>query len=363
MSQKRICLYPDVLGKGGIGQINLNLAKGFLELGHEVDLLLNKKDERFANIPSGVNVVMGKGSTKASVGVLLAYLKERRPHGLIAAHNHINIISILAKKLTASPTKIIVTLHTALSRDDRSGNTLRKSTVARLLTFIYPHADKIVAVSKAVADDAALHLKLERERIQVVYNPVVGANILAAARETPQHPFFTSKTEPILLAIGRFTEQKDFPTLLRAFAELRKMKQARLVILGEGEERGKLEGLIAELGLRESISLPGFTSNPYAYLAASDLLVSSSAWEGLPTVIIESLALGTPIVATDCPGGTREILCDGQFGKLVPVADVKALAKAMCETLAEHPDKATLVQRSQDFSIQVAAQNYLALLS
>jgi glycosyltransferase involved in cell wall biosynthesis len=137
----------------------------------------------------------------------------------------------------------------------------------------------------------------------------------------------------VLIAVGRLQIQKDYPTLLRAFAQVRQKRPVRLLILGEGKERPMLEELIKTLGVEEDVSLPGFVMNPFAYMARASLFVLSSRWEGLPTVLIEAMCCGTPVVSTDCPSGPREILREGQYGQLVPVGEPTALARAIETTL------------------------------
>ena len=154
------------------------------------------------------------------------------------------------------------------------------------------------------------------------------------AREPAEHPFFQKGEPPVLISVGRLSPQKDFATLIRAFALVREIRPARLLILGQGDERPQLEGLIDELGLRADVSLPGFVNNPYASIARSAAFVSSSMFEGLPTVLIEALALGTPVVATNC-AGSAEVLENGKWGRLTPVCDPRALANAILQTLAD----------------------------
>jgi glycosyltransferase involved in cell wall biosynthesis len=137
-----------------------------------------------------------------------------------------------------------------------------------------------------------------------------------------------------VLAVGRLSRQKDFPTLLRAFAS-RRHRSARLMILGEGSERPGLEALVKSLGLTAEVALPGFVENPFAYMARAGVFVLSSAWEGMPGVLIQALACGAPVVATDCESGPREVLQDGRVGRLVPVGDASALAQAIDSTLGE----------------------------
>jgi glycosyltransferase involved in cell wall biosynthesis len=197
----------------------------------------------------------------------------------------------------------------------------------------FPWADEIVAVSEGVADDFAAVTGLERSRIKTIYNPVISTTLVEKAKEPVDHPWFAPGQPPVILAIGRLTKQKNFPTLIRAFDSLRKKRPVHLMILGEGEERMALEGLIQQLGLDDSVSLPGFLDNPYAYLSRAGVFVLSSEWEGLPTVLIEALAVGVPVVSTDCKSGPREILDDGKYGQLVPVGDSATLAEAIGKAL------------------------------
>jgi glycosyltransferase involved in cell wall biosynthesis len=213
-------------------------------------------------------------------------------------------------------------------------------------------------VSVGVADDLAETIAFPRHRITVVYNPIVTAALIARSHETIAHPWLVPGAPPVILAVGRLTLPKDFPTLIRAFARLRAGRSARLVILGEGELRDELEALVAELGLTADVALPGFTDNPFSWMRRSALFVLSSAWEGLPTVLVEAMACGTPVVSTDCRSGPAEILEGGKWGRLAPVKDVEALAAAMATTLeeTEHPDVA---QRALDFGVDRAVDGYL----
>jgi glycosyltransferase involved in cell wall biosynthesis len=157
------------------------------------------------------------------------------------------------------------------------------------------------------------------------------------------------------------TRQKNFPNLIRAFAEVRKTQTLRLMILGEGEERAALEALVHELGLSADVELPGFVPDPLAYIKRAALFVLSSDWEGLPTVLIEALALSTPIVATDCKSGPREILDGGRWGRLVPVGDASALAAAIAAALTE-PKREVPPEVYSSYTQGVVVETYLRLL-
>jgi glycosyltransferase involved in cell wall biosynthesis len=210
---------------------------------------------------------------------------------------------------------------------------LRWQIFPRLANWFYPWADDIIAVSKGVADDLAHAACLPRDRIQVIYNPIVTSDLYEKSREPFEHPWFNAGEPPVVLAVGRLTAQKAFDILIRAFARIRARRPTRLLILGEGEDRLALQNLVNQLGLDQDVSLPGFVSNPYAYMAHAAVLTLSSRWEGLPTVLVEAMSLGIPVISTDCPSGPREILRDGQYGRLVPVGDSSALVEAMIAAL------------------------------
>jgi glycosyltransferase involved in cell wall biosynthesis len=360
MSPRHICIFPDRLDNGGIGRYAINLAEALIEQGAKVDLFVTATTgELFPQRPKTARLFVGGGSTKKSAWALYNYLRRERPELLITAPGYIDILSIVMNKLALSPTQQVVTIHTARSADDMAGKERLKSIYDGLCGWLYPFSKHVVAVSEAVAKDSRDYFKLNN--VKVIYNPVVTPSLYTKSAGQPQHPFFQNKTAPVLLAIGRLTAQKDFATLLKAFAEIRQHLQANLLILGEGEDRTKLEALAKDLNLNQALSMPGFVDNPYPYIKQADILVSSSAWEGLPTVLIEALALGTPVVATDCPGGSAEILQDGRYGALVPMKNPTALAQAVINMLHSPPDPTTLKERGQVFSMEASAKKYLEL--
>ena len=162
----------------------------------------------------------------------------------------------------------------------------------------------------------------------------------------------------MVLGAGKLKKQKDFATLVKAFAEVRHRRLARLVILGEGPRRGALLALARKLGVAEDIELPGFVANPFAFMARSSVFVLSSAWEGFGNVLVEAMACGCPVVSTDCPSGPSEILEDGRHGPLVPVGDPAGLAKAICEVLDAPRERAALEERASVFTAAASAEHY-----
>ena len=361
----RIALFLPSLGIGGVERVMLNLAAGFVKRGASVDLVLVKaQGEYLHRLPTNVRVVdLHASRVLTSLFPLVRYLRTERPRGLVSAKDYANVVAIWAKLLARSPTRVVVSVHTTLSRHVQHAAGLRERAIVPLLArWLYPYADAIVAVSNGVADDLAQFLGLPRDRISVVYNPVVSEDLFIAAQEPVDHPWFAPGGPPVIVSIGRLTAAKDYPTLITAFAKVRQQRNVRLAILGEGEERPCLQDLVRHLGLESEVWLPGFVEPPYPYLARASLFVLSSVWEGLPTAIIEALALGVPVVSTDCLSGPREILDNGRFGELVPVGNADALADAILRALDRSHDPALLRERAKQFSVDNAVTKYLALL-
>lgn len=348
---------------GGAQRVIVNLAQGITERGLPVDVVLAAADGAFLDqLPPAVRLVdLRAGRLARSLVPLTSYLRRERPRVLVSSMSHANLIAIWAAKLAGRATPVVVTVHTTISQATTGVGRLEARLWPYMVRAFYPWAAGVVAVSRGAADDLARTSGVPRERVRVIYNPVITPALLQLARETPDHPWFGPEQPPIILGVGRLTLAKDFPTLIRAFAEVRRRRPVRLVILGEGEERAKLEALVNELGLADDVSLPGFRENAGAYMARAALFVLSSVWEGLPGALIEALAMGARVVSTDCPSGPREILQDGRLGALVPVGDAAALAEAMIAAL-DRPAGTPLVDALLPFTSDTAVDQYLRLI-
>lgn len=359
----RIAIYVPSLRGGGAERVMTILANGFTVRGFAVDLVLAKAEGPYLReVSEAVRVVdLGASRVLASLPRLIRYLRRERPEAMLSALNHANVMALWAQQWARVPTRLVVSEHNTLSVAHDAVRKQRARLMPWLMRHTYPWAAGVVAVSAGVADDLAEAIALPRDRITVVYNPVVTDALIGQSREAFSHSWLAPGEPPVILAVGRLTLQKDFSMLIRAFARLRAKRSVRLVILGEGELRNALEALVAELGLTADVALPGFMDNPFAWMRGSALFVLSSAWEGLPTVLIEAMACGTPVVSTDCPSGPAEILEKGRWGRLVPVGDAEALAVAMAATLdeTEHPDVAA---RAADFGVDQAVNGYLTVL-
>lgn len=331
---------PDLRG-GGAERTVLGLA-GALASDADVEVVLAGPDagEFETERPPGVRLTcLGSARVLTSVPRLARHLRRRRPDAVLSGLNHANIVAVAARAMAGVETRLVVVEHNTLSAATQHATSRRDRLMPKLIGWAYPRADAVVAVSAGVADDLAASAGLERSSIEVIPNPVDLADLRRRAARPAGHPWFHDGLGPVALAAGRLVPAKGFDVLLEAVHRARSELPLRLVVLGEGDERAKLENLIARLGLEGAVDLAGFVSDPYPYFAATDLFVLSSRFEGLPTVLLEALALAGRVVATDCPSGPREILDEvGQLDRLVPVDDPAALAEAMVAALDRPPE-------------------------
>lgn len=363
---RRIAIFLPTLGGGGAERVMVSLANAIVARGFAVDLVVANAEGSFlSHVSPGVHVVDFRVDRIYKALLPLArYLRSVRPIAMLAAIYHANVIALLARMLACVPTNVVVSVRSTISEDYRHAHGIAAKVSYALVARLYPFADGICTVSLAASRDLARFAGLPLDRVQTIYNPFDLPNIEVRASEKVPHPWLDAGQPPVVLAIGRLTHQKDFPTLIRAFAQLRKTHYSRLLILGEGELRPLLQGMVSDHGLTANdIQLPGFVGNPLAWLARSSVFVLSSLWEGLPGVLIEALACGAPVVSTDCPSGPNEILQGGRWGRLVPVGDVNALALAVALTLDTARDQLPNGRlRAADFAQEHAVDAYLNIL-
>lgn len=352
-------------GDGGVERMVLNLLRRFPEFGCATDLLtLKTEGGHFRAVPDSVrHVPLGVRHANTSIPALVRYLRRERPRALLAAKDRAGRAALLARRLAGVDTRVYVRLGNTLSASLAGAPALKRWVRYAPIRRLYPWADGLIAVSDGVATDVQETSGVPRERIHVIRNPVLTDAIEDMAHEPVEHPWLsTEREEPVILAMGRLTRQKDFPTLLQAFAGLQAKRRARLIILGEGPDRGALEQQVQELHIGDRVSMPGFQDNPYAWLSQADLFTLSSAWEGSPNALTEALAMGCPSVSTDCPSGPREILEGGRYGALVPVGDADAMAVAMDDTLRAPLPAQTLRAAVAGYRDTASAGAYLRVM-
>ena len=396
--QRRVALLMKSLGGGGVQRSMLQLARGLVERGIALELLVCRPTGEFRKlVPDGVPIVelpaTPPGSARLKVlaaapadwralllpvlvppvspwhlrhlTALTERLREEPPDVLITSSSYLSLAALWARDAARAPTAVIVSERGNLTSHVSHGRRrfrLRLRHLPPLVRRVYPRADAIVAVSEGVARDLAAHAGIAHERIETIYNPVVTPELDALAKEQPEHPWFGDGGAPIVLGAGRLVAQKGFQTLIDAVAQLRRERPLRLLVLGEGKYRAALESRAARTGLGADFSLPGFTDNPFAFMSRASAFALSSAYEGLPGVLIQALACGCPVVSTDCPDGPSEILEKGAYGPLVPVGDAAALARALGQVLDTPPDRERLRDRGRSFNLAASTDCWLAAI-
>jgi glycosyltransferase involved in cell wall biosynthesis len=356
-------MYLPDMNPGGVELVFALLSGSFARRGHRVSLVLdNARGPNLAHVSPEVRVVDLKARRTRYAPFLLArFLRREQPDVLLSAMDIPNMVAVVAARLAGRPNRVVVSIRSVWSIRLAKASTWQERSLRWIGPWVHRRAAAVIAVSDYVADDFAVAAGLPRGRIFRIYNPVI-PDIHRRAAEPLDDPEFAPGAPPVILGIGRLEEEKDFASLIRAFAILRHSADARLVILGDGSLRGELLALRASLGLGDSVLLPGFVKNPYPYLRKAAVFALSSSREAFGVVVIEALALGIPVVSTDCPGGPAEILERGRFGRLVPVGRPELMAAAIRQTLADPPDRAALQARAAAFDLESAARGYLEVL-
>lgn len=361
---KKVALYIPSMNGGGAERVMLALANGLAEKDILVDLVLNKMDGPYLkNASEKINIVnLNTSRVLSSIIPLAKYLRKEKPDVILSAMNYVNIVTVLAQLASGSNTKVIVSEHNNLTETKKELSFVKGRILTSLMSWAYRKANGIVAVSNGVADALTNELKIDRNKITTIYNPIFSEDLIKRSQELILHPWINKTAPPLILGVGRLDPQKDFKTLIHAFKQVFEKQDCNLIILGEGELRPELEKLIKSLNLDDNVQLPGFVDNPYAWMSHADLFVLSSIREGFGNVIVEAMACGTPIVSTDCPSGPSEILEDGKWGELVPSGNSDLLAQSIIDSL-DNPVKVDVRTRAEFFSVDNAVNKYLDIFS
>lgn len=363
--EQKIAVVSATLNGGGAERVIALLANALCRKGYLVDLVLMKETGSYLQeLDSGINVVnLDSSRALFSIFPLARYLRRARPAVLLSTQVHINVLSILACGIARVPLRLVIREASTPSVITKNQGSGKAWLMLKLLMAFYPRADRIIAPSKGVMHDLTSKLGLPAAKVTTIPNPLPLASIQQLAGRSPGHRWFEQDALPIILAVGRLSDQKDFRTLIRSFAKVCRNREARLVILGEGEDRRELQRFVDGLGLKDRVDLAGFVNNPFAYLKRSAVYVLSSPSEGLPNTLLEAMAVEIPVIATDCPSGPREILEGGRWGRLVSVGDVDAMATAIISALDGKVATAPLSVLEEKYGIENIVEEYLEVLT
>jgi glycosyltransferase involved in cell wall biosynthesis len=359
-----LAIFAATSGHSGVDRVLGNLVPAIAARGLAIDVLgIEGHGPHWPALPEGVRrVALGARHVNSAIPALVNYLRQQDPSALLTDKDRVNRAAIVARWLAGSRCRLGVRLGTTVSVNLASRGRFDRWLQTQSMRRLYPKADAVLVPSMGAAEDLARFAGLRRGHVRVVPSPIVTSQMAERARQPVDHPWFSDGGAPVILGVGELSERKDFATLVKAHAMLVKAHPCRLLILGEGRRRRELEDLATHLGTRALIDLPGFKSNPYPYMANAALFALSSRWEGMPVVLVEALALGTPAVACDCPSGPRELLQDGALGPLVPVGDVSALREALKQTLDHPRPRDQLIAGVQRYTADNSARAYLEAL-
>ncbi len=359
---------------GGAERVLINLLKGLDRSEFSINVVLYERVFDYP-LPDNVEVTIldieaSRNLFKLIRGFVLKIIRlallfrRNKPDTIFSLLSSTNVAVIIAKVLSRTKSKLIVSEHTYPSVN--LANEMYGGITRLFMKRCYPEADRIIAVSESIKQDLVLNFHFPETKIEVVCNPVDIEDIERLSKETVEHPWFYDKI-PVIVSLGRLTKQKGYPYLLRAFSLVKRHLSCRLVIIGDGEDKTKLLSLVRSLGVEREVELLGFQKNPFKYLARSSLFVLSSLYEGFPNVILEAMALGLPVISTDCPSGPAEIIEDKKNGLLVPVRDEQALSRAIMAVMTDERLRESLGrearQRAGAFALDKITENYRRVFS
>jgi len=381
-SRKIAFLLSSFRAGGGEKQL-IEIANAFVERGHRADILVLKPVGQYeSHIDPRVRVIsLDAGRMLFSLPKLIAYLRNERPDVLLGLDEYTHLLAIVARAWSGAPTRIVLRIGNMLTElfERYQG---KSAIMPYFVRRLYKKADHIIGNSRGVADDVITVTGIPADRVSVIFNPKPRVQILVQAEEPVDYPWLKEKTMPVVIAVGRLREQKNFALVIRAFSKVMQTVPAKLIIVGTGREEGRLRDLVRELGSEESIALVGYSDNPYAWMKKADVYVAASLWEGLPNALLEALVCGLPSIAADCSSGPREILApdteyrkrlvvgDGveyaRYGALVAVNDQDSLVEALTRFLTDFALRQDYsvksMERSKDFDSQDIVSEYARVM-
>lgn len=363
-SRWRLALFLATSGHSGVDRIMKNFIGELGKRPVSVDLVQVEGHGPYIHpLPENVRrLALGTHHVQSGVFRLASYLKTVRPDAVLTDKDRVNRTAVVAAAMAGYQGRLVVRVGTTVSANLQRRGVFHRTLQYWSIRHLYRRAYAVVVPSRGAAVDLTALGSFPEGFVRVLPSPVVSEKIPDLAREPIDHPWFKPGELPVVLGAGELCDRKDFATLLQAFAVVRKDKPCRLVILGKGKKKAELEKLAQDLGVQAQVWFPGFVENPYAYMARAAVFALSSTCEGLPVVLMEAMALGTPVVATDCPSGPREILDHGTLGPLVPIKAPDALATALAHVLTHPADPKALMAAAARYDVRKATDAYLDVL-
>lgn len=355
-------ILPD-LRNGGAEHVNLDLAKGFVQRGFNVEFVLRQEQGELLGEARQIGSIVDLKARRVREATrpLATYLKERRPSAVLASMWPLTVATIRARTMSGHDCAVVLAEHGVLSHQYASWGRLHNLSMRLSLRYAARRADGIVCVSSGVADDLASITGQPPDRFSVIYNPVSPPTDPTEADRATAESMWQGAQGKRIITVGRLKAVKNHALLIDALALLDDA-QTQLMIVGDGELRGKLEQHVHDKGVAGRVIFAGYQANPSPFYTSADLFVLSSWSEGFGNVIVEAMGHGLPVASTDCPTGPGEILQGGRFGWLTPPGDSREMAAAMSQALITPIDSHQQIAHAAQFRPEFAIDSYLRLL-
>lgn len=357
----RVAFFLATSGHSGVDRVMGNLIPAVARRGYEVhQLRVRGHGPELGTAPGVRTIDLGSSHVYSSLPALVRYLRRERPDVMLCDKDKVNRTAVIARWLARVPTRLVLRSGTTISVDLAHRGAIDRWVQRNSMRWFYRAAQAVVVPSVAAAQDLVDYTGLPASMVHALPSPVLDSTRASAGHAV--HPWMEDRSVPVVLGVGELSPRKDFATLLRAFARVRARGPCRLVILGRGGQKDALIALAGELGIEADVAFPGFSPAVHAHMEQAAVFVLCSRWEGMPVVLIEALGCGTPVIATDCPGGSRELLQDGALGTLIGIGDDSALADALQHVLSERGDAAERRAAAHRYGIEPATTGYLHVM-
>ncbi len=360
----QVAVFLPSLTSGGAEQFALDLARSLLVRGLEIDLVAASATGPLAHrLPEGVRLInLDRAGVMRAVPPLARYLAAERPAALLSIMDHANVAAVLARALARTKTRLVISVHTDMGRLAFGEGTIKSALVPLAMRLTYRWADHVVCVSEAVRERVMRLTRVPADRLTVVGNPISIAALRKSAAAPASHPWFAAGAPPVVLFVGRLNRQKNVAFLLQAFARAVQVRDLRLCLIGEGPEQAALAALAEELGIESRVAFLGYLAEPAPFIRQAAVLALPSKVEGSGRVLIEALALATPVIALSGSGGPEEILAHSHDGKLIEPEDVAAFAAAILAAAGAPASPAGNEELFERFRPAIVAEHYAQLL-
>jgi glycosyltransferase involved in cell wall biosynthesis len=359
----KIFLIIPWLHLAGVPLAQLRFARALKKRGHSVEFIIGRKDPKFKyeKLPGVIFNILNVRSTKSMLPGIMKNIKNKNPDIIFSAEDHMTIWVLIAVILLNS--RILVSGSSrvgSLDLEAYGGKLFSKHWKSFFLKILFKcvawRADVLTCVSQDMVE--GYHKVLKTKKHTHIYNIIVDEQSITRSKEPVDHKWLKNKDKKIIVAAGRLDKAKGFHDLIDAIHIVIRKRDIKFILLGDGPEKENLREQIIKLNMEHCIDMVGYVENPLKYFAKSDVFVLASYAEGLPNVLVEAMMCNCSPVSTDCPTGPREVLQDGNYGRLVPIKDPHSMASAIVEVLDNPISESNLLEAIKPFTENIVIERH-----